>query len=81
MIIERRFNGPPDSGNGGIACGLLASTVDFPVPEVTLRLPPPLGVDGRHYRSKRSVELVENYLRLALKRQELVLLCRILSGL
>ena len=26
--------------------------------------PPPLGVDGRHYRSKRSVELLEGYLRL-----------------
>lgn len=45
MIIERRFNGPPDSGNGGIACGLLAATTDFPVAEVTLRLPPPLEVE------------------------------------
>jgi signal peptidase II len=26
--------------------------------------PPPLGMDGRHFRSKRSVELIENYLRL-----------------
>lgn len=26
--------------------------------------PPPLGMDGRHYRSKRSVELIEGYLRL-----------------
>ena len=26
--------------------------------------PPPLGMDGRHYRSKRSVELLEGYLRL-----------------
>lgn len=45
MIIDRRFNGPPDSGNGGISCALLAGTTDFPVPEVTLRLPPPLGVE------------------------------------
>lgn len=26
--------------------------------------PPPLGVDGRHFRSKRSVEISEGYLRL-----------------
>ncbi|WP_224368014.1 signal peptidase II [Hyalangium versicolor] len=26
--------------------------------------PPPLGVDGRHFRSKRSVELSESFLRL-----------------
>ena len=45
MIIDRRFNGPPDSGNGGITCGLLAGTTDCPVAEVTLRLPPPLGVE------------------------------------
>ena len=45
MIVERRFNGPPDSGNGGITCGLLAATTDYPVPEVTLRMPPPLDVE------------------------------------
>lgn len=26
--------------------------------------PPPLGMDGRHFRSKRSVELIDSYLRL-----------------
>ncbi|HYI01184.1 signal peptidase II [Hyalangium sp.] len=26
--------------------------------------PPPLGVDGRHFRSKRSVEILERFLRL-----------------
>jgi len=45
VIIERRFNGPPDSGNGGISCGLLAGTTDYPVPEVMLRMPPPLDVE------------------------------------
>jgi hypothetical protein len=39
--IDRRFCGPPDSGNGGYACGLVAARVDGPA-EVTLRLPPPL---------------------------------------
>jgi hypothetical protein len=41
ILIGRRFCGPPDSGNGGYACGLVAARVDGPA-EVTLRLPPPL---------------------------------------
>jgi hypothetical protein len=40
--IERRFNGPADSANGGITAGLLAAYVDAPVVQVTLRKPPPL---------------------------------------
>jgi hypothetical protein len=43
LTIEPRFNGPPDSGNGGYACGRLARFVDGPAAEVTLRLPPPIG--------------------------------------
>jgi hypothetical protein len=45
MRIASRFNGPPGSGNGGVTCGLLAATVDFPVVQVTLRKPPPLETD------------------------------------
>ena len=41
IVIDSRFNGPPDSANGGYTCGLLAATVDGPA-EVTLRQPPPL---------------------------------------
>jgi hypothetical protein len=41
--IDRRFCGPPDSGNGGYTCGLVAAHVDGPA-EVTLRLPPPLEI-------------------------------------
>ena len=40
--IDPRFNGPPGSGNGGYACGLVAELLGGPA-EVTLRLPPPLG--------------------------------------
>jgi hypothetical protein len=43
LTIDPRFNGPPDSGNGGYTCGRLAAFVDAPAAEVTLRLPPPLG--------------------------------------
>ncbi|MFW6027423.1 MAG: hypothetical protein ACOC91_01300 [bacterium] len=41
ITIARRFNGPPDSGNGGYVCGRLAAFVDSPA-QVTLRRPPPL---------------------------------------
>ena len=40
--IPARFNGPPDSGNGGYSCGTVAVHVDAPAVEVSLRLPPPL---------------------------------------
>jgi hypothetical protein len=40
--IARRFNGPPDSAQGGYACGLVAARVRAPVATVSLRRPPPL---------------------------------------
>jgi hypothetical protein len=42
MIIAARYNGPPGSGNGGYAAGLLATSLDYTPAEVTLRRPPPL---------------------------------------
>ncbi|MGB8649184.1 MAG: hypothetical protein WCD35_00845 [Mycobacteriales bacterium] len=47
MRIERRFCGPPDSGNGGVTAGMLAAYVDAAVVEVTLRKPPPLETELR----------------------------------
>jgi hypothetical protein len=44
VIIPPRFNGPPGSANGGYACGLVAQALGGDV-EVTLRRPPPLGVE------------------------------------
>jgi hypothetical protein len=41
ITIDRRFCGPPSSGNGGWTAGTLAELAEGPV-EVTLRLPPPL---------------------------------------
>ncbi len=41
VIIPARFRGPPDSANGGYACGAIAGLLDGPV-EVTLHRPPPL---------------------------------------
>lgn len=41
MTIASRFNGPPDSGNGGWTAGSVAAFVGGPA-VVTLRMPPPL---------------------------------------
>jgi hypothetical protein len=42
VVIEERYRGPPDSGNGGYVCGLIAGFLGGPA-EVTLRRPPPIG--------------------------------------
>lgn len=63
IVIARRYNGPPDSGNGGYACGLLATTAGIADAEVTLRRPPPLDVplrveDGAAYDGEHVVATV-----------------------
>jgi hypothetical protein len=45
IVIEGRFNGPPQSAHGGYACGLLARHIDPNLAEVTLRSPPPLDTE------------------------------------
>lgn len=42
VTIPARFNGPPDSGNGGYTAGVLARALGVAPAEVTLRAPPPL---------------------------------------
>ena len=41
VVVERRYNGPPASANGGYACGVVARHVDGPA-QVSLRRPVPL---------------------------------------
>lgn len=41
VTIDRRFRGPPRSGNGGYTCGLLGAALDGPAC-VRLHRPPPL---------------------------------------
>lgn len=41
IVIDGRFNGPADSGNGGYVSGVIAARIQGPA-EVTLRQPPPL---------------------------------------
>jgi hypothetical protein len=42
LVIDHRFRGPNESGNGGYSAGLFALAHGGDVVEVTLRLPPPL---------------------------------------
>jgi hypothetical protein len=41
VVIDRRFRGPPNSGNGGYVCGVVAGHIEG-CAEITLRAPPPL---------------------------------------
>ena len=45
--IDRRFNGPPDSANGGYFAGILARELGGSDVVVTLRRPAPLDTDLR----------------------------------
>ena len=69
IVIDKRFQGPPNSGNGGYVCGVVAGHIDGSA-EITLRAPPPLdrpldvviGADG-------AVELREKETLLATGRR------------
>lgn len=41
IIVEKRYQGPSQSANGGYIAGVLADLIDGPA-EITLRAPPPL---------------------------------------
>jgi hypothetical protein len=56
MIVPGRYNGPPDSANGGYMCGLVAGVLGGVV-EVTLRLPPPLDRELEVVREDGRVEI------------------------
>ena len=56
--IDRRFRGPPTSGNGGYCAGLLGAHLAGAV-EVTLRAPPPLERDLRFTRTPTGAALLD----------------------
>ena len=56
--IAPRFNGPPDSGNGGYVAGRLAAFLDAPSVRVRLSAPPPLETELTIRRDGGAVELV-----------------------
>lgn len=58
ILIEKRFCGPPDSGNGGYVCGRLAAFIGGPA-QVRLQVPPPLGVELPVRKTDAGVELVQ----------------------
>lgn len=45
MRIDGRFNGPPNSAHGGVACGVFAGAADSRQATVRLTAPPPLDTD------------------------------------
>lgn len=60
ISIPARFRGPPDSGNGGYVCGVVAGLMEPAegrAAEVTLRQPPPLEVPLTVERSDAGVRL------------------------
>jgi hypothetical protein len=59
ITIDRRFCGPPDSANGGYACGLTAGALGDGPAEVTLRRPPPLDRPLRVERGDDGVALLD----------------------
>jgi hypothetical protein len=59
VVIAPRFNGPPSSGHGGYSAGCAAALVDAPVAEVTLRRPPPLGVELAVARADGAASLLD----------------------
>ncbi len=63
IVIEGRYNGPPDSANGGYAAGLLAQQLNAATVEATLRAPPPLDAPLRIERTDGTARaLVEDTL-------------------
>src|SRR5882757_2122269 len=77
IVIDKRYCGPPNSGNGGYVCGRLARHIAGGA-EVTLRAPPPLNKpldvvatdDG-------SLELRDGTTLVAIGRPEIVELARL----
>lgn len=56
IVVQRRFRGPPGSGNGGYVCGLLAEWIDGPA-AVRLHAPIPLDVPLHRRREGAKVTL------------------------
>ncbi len=69
LVIDRRFHGPPDSGNGGYVCGRLAAFLDAPA-AVRLRVPPPLEVELDVRKSANGVLLARGDAIIAEARAE-----------
>ena len=64
ITIDAKYNGPPDSGNGGYVSGLLAEALGLSQFEVFLKAPPPidtpmmLTAHNQHYELKHGDRLI-----------------------
>jgi hypothetical protein len=65
ILIDKRFQGPPTSGNGGYVCGLLSQFIDGPAATVRLLLPPPLDTELEVRETKGGVFLLDGSVVLA----------------
>ena len=68
ILVERRYRGPEESGNGGYTCGLVAALLDGDA-EVTLRLPPPLETPLRVERDDGGLRVLDGETLVAEARQ------------
>ena len=66
--IEKRYCGPPESGNGGYVCGRLGAFLEGPA-LVRLQIPPPLEMDLEVRRADSGVELVRGTMVIATARR------------
>jgi hypothetical protein len=60
ILIESRFQGPPESGNGGYVCGLLAQHLGGVSAAVRLRIPPPLDKALQVRRTETGIALFDD---------------------
>jgi hypothetical protein len=65
IIIDKRFCGPPESGNGGYVCGRLSRFIDAPAVTVRLLLPVPLDTELEIREKEGGVVLLDGETILA----------------
>lgn len=68
LAIPARYNGPPNSGNGGYCCGRFAQALDsdpLQALQVTLRRPPPLDTPLQALSNNRGAEILHGEQRVA----------------
>lgn len=64
LTIPNRFHGPPDSGNGGYVCGLVANFIEGPA-QVRLHKPPPLDLSLTVQSKGKTVSLMQGEILIA----------------
>ena len=73
IVIDKRYQGPPKSGNGGYVCGLVSQFVDGPAARVRLLRPAPLDTELEVRETNGGVVLLDGDVVLAEARPEKVM--------